>query len=148
MGCMSASLWNSMGCRDSCFTLSCTTACRGICPLGLGPSLVTDLGVCRVDCLVYSHSTLLWMQLLLHNNFFTFLNILLQRCYHHFWLVQRWQQQAGPPWIHHWLCPTQRKLLAAAYRSHPCSPPLATKNLSHKHNVQCKNKTDVWTRRR
>lgn len=68
---MSASLWTSMGCRDAATSPYAAPWPAGqSLPWCLGPSLVTDLGVCRVDCLIYSHSTLLWVQLLLHNNIF------------------------------------------------------------------------------
>ena len=46
------------------------------------PSFFTDLGVCRVVSLTFSHSSLLPQNVLMQV-FFPFLNTLSQRCYHH-----------------------------------------------------------------
>jgi len=79
--------WTSMGCRSTACThhgllhglqgnlCSCAWSTSS-------PSFFTDLGLRRVVSRTYSQSflLLLWM---LCSNFFPFLNVLSQRCYHH-----------------------------------------------------------------
>lgn len=61
------------------------------------PSFCIDLSVCRADSLVYSHSSLLWLQLLLLSNFFPFLNKLSQSCCYCLWWAHPWPV-ASLPW--------------------------------------------------
>ena len=98
------------------------------------PSFFTDLGVCRVVSLTYSHSSL---QLQFVVQFFSPSLI----CYPRgattiadgLGLDQQ-RVHLGASW--HWLYQTQGKLLGASHRSHPCSPP-ATKTLPCKPNTSC-----------
>ena len=80
------------------------------------PSIFTDLGVCRVVALIYSH----FFQLLhLYRFFSPFLTMLPRRCYHHCWWARPW------PTVGH--SGSFQELL----RSHACSP-AATKTLPPK----------------
>lgn len=113
-----ASWWSSMGCRG-------TSVSSWSSPWDAGKSLLqslehllspcTDLAVCWVVPLPYSHFSLFWLPLHLCNNFFfTFLSVLSQRPYHHWWHIH-----PGAVW--HWLCWTWRKLLTSSHRSDLCS---------------------------
>ena len=105
----SAPLWTSLGCRGTaCLTMVFPTGCRGTYATAPGsspppPSSLT-LGVCRVVSLTWSHSSL-WLPFLsVPATFFSFLNMLSQRCYPIAdWLGlgrQRVRLRAG--W--YWLC--------------------------------------------
>lgn len=73
--------------------------------------------------LTYSHSTLLWTQLQLHNNFF-FINMLFKKCFHHLWLAQPWPV----------VCPFQ-SLLSSFSQKSPCNLP-TSKTWSCKPKIQ------------
>lgn len=72
-----APLWTSMGCRSTaCLATVFTTSFREICSntwSTSSPSIPTDPGVCRAASLACSHSSLLWLQLLLSSNFLALL---------------------------------------------------------------------------
>lgn len=67
--------------RVSCFSMVFTTDCRGISSPMLGaPPLLpsTDLAVCRVVPLTYSHPSFLWPKLYPHSNFFLLKNVIIE----------------------------------------------------------------------
>ena len=81
--------WPSMSCREkSCLTMVFIMSCKGKlsspasrAPSPPAPTFFTDLGVCRAVSLTLSHSSLS-TAISSQFFFFTFLNILSQKCYH------------------------------------------------------------------
>jgi len=87
-------LWTSMGCRDTvCLTMVCSTGISAPVPgAPPAPSSALTLGSCRAVALTYSHSSLSSAA-----GFFSFLNTLSQKCYHHRWWARPWPA-AGASW--------------------------------------------------
>lgn len=110
-----------------------TRGCSGIPPPAveqLFPTSFTDLCVCRVVSLTYSHSSLQLHLLLCSSHPRPLLKYVISVASG--LSLSQQQVHLGAGW--QWLCRIEGKLLATTYTIYPCSSP-ATKTLPHKLNT-------------